>query len=44
MVSLLCALTLEKKEIIIFDKSNISKVKKRYNICEIFIKNDEKIK
>ena len=33
---------LEKKEIISFDKSKISKVKKWYNICEIFTKNDEK--
>ena len=33
---------LEKKEIISFDKSKISKVKKWYNICEIFTKNDVK--
>ena len=33
-----------KKEIISFDKSKISKVKKRYNISEIFTKNDDKIK
>ena len=41
---MMCFFAFERKEIISFNKSKISKVKKWYNICEIFTKNVKKVK